>query len=388
MIKTEVFASSTTRRYTMSRAITNNNYVWVSIGGTPLISGVDYYIEDDNKTVIIRSTYVINSPTAAVVIMSMADALQDTVIGYRVFKDMLNRTTFKRLSEVNSTRLIEPLYSTSTTIVVNSSAELSKPNTKKNIPGVVIIAGERIEYMAVVDNVLTRLRRATLGTGPKAVYPIGTVVIDQGQQQALPFREVMNVVTTASTSTLETSYVIENMTVTKGGAINFSAATSSIHQIKVYYGGIPLRKTGMYVHDSSVVYDGVSSNILGTVPTTDALPVTVKGNAYIVTATNQVWVYTDSNKLDAVNGYTYQGLNYLPPEFTITTSTANTSTVLTLNLPADRLNKGIILTLVQQTTTDWYANNNTSLINDTGAVATFLRDRQTSLPDKYHYGQL
>jgi len=389
MIRTEVFASNASRRFTMSRAIINDNYVWVTIGGTPLINGVDFYIEDDNKTIIIRGTYVIDLPDAPVTIMSMIDALEDAVIGYRVFKDLLNRTTFRRLSEIDSTRLIEPLYSTSTTIVVNSGAGLPKPNTKKGIPGVVVIAGERIEYMAVTDNVLSRLRRATLGTGPKSVYPIGTVVTDQGQRQALPFREVTNVVTTASTSTLETSYVIENMSVTTGGKITFAESTGSTHQVKVYHGGILLRKAGMYVHDSSVVYDGVSSNILGTVPTIAELPITtLTGNAYIVSATNQVWVYTNSNKLDAVNGYTYQGLNYLPPEFTITTSTANTNTVLTLNLPASRLNKGTIITLVQQTTADWYADNNTSLINDTGAVATFLRDKQTSLPDKYHYGQL
>jgi hypothetical protein len=33
--------------------------------------------------------------------------------------------------------------------------------------------------------------------------------------------------------------------------------------------------------------------------------------------TNKVWVYTDSNELNAVKGYVYNGLHYAPPEFTI-----------------------------------------------------------------------
>ena len=122
-------------------------------------------------------------------------------------------------------------------------------------------------------------------------------------------------------------------------------------------------------------------SILDELPTT-----TLNGNAYIVTATNQVWVYTSSLELDAVKGYVYRGLNYLPPEFNIDYE-GELGNVLTLNLPAGRLNTGTIITLVQQTTTDWYDSSDASLITDTGAVATFLRDRQAAFPDKYHYGQ-
>ena len=388
MIRTEVFTSGTLRRYTMNRAILDDNYVWVTIEGVPLTNGLDYYIGSDNKTVLVDDNYPIKS-TDTVVIMSMTDIADNTVIGYRVFKDLLNRTTFKRLSDINSTQLAEPLYTTSTIIVVEESSDLPVPNPAKNAPGVILIAGERIEYMAVNGNTLSRIKRATLGTGPKDVYPVGTEVLDQGVRQILPYKETVNVSTTVVPSTLDTSYVIEDMIITIGNGISFNTTSDYQNWVKVYHGGIPLRKDAIYVHDTAVLYDEVSANIVGTVSTSTELPnTTVVGYAYIVTATNQVWVYTNSMSIDAVKGYSYRGLNYLPPEFTIAPSTTSTGTILTLNLPAGRLNTGTKITLVQQTARDWYASTATSLLNDTGAVATFLRDRQASLPDKYHYGQV
>jgi hypothetical protein len=41
----------------------------------------------------------------------------------------------------------------------------------------------------------------------------------------------------------------------------------------------------------------------------------------VVTATNQVWVYTGSYEADAVNGYVYKGMDYVPPEFNIDVNT-------------------------------------------------------------------
>jgi len=386
MIRTEVFTSGTLRRYTMNRAVLNDNYVWVTINGTPLTNGLDYYIDTDNKTVVVDDNYPIQS-TDTIVVMSMTDVSDNTVIAYRQFKDILNRTTFKRISETNSTNLAEPLYTTSTTIVVDEASDLSVPNPAKNAPGVILIAGERIEYMAMSGNTLSRLKRATLGTGARDGYPVGTEVLDQGVRQIMPYTETVNVSTAVVPSPLDIAYVIENMTNTKGNGIVFNTSTASVHQVRVYQGGIPLRKDGMYVHDMSVLYDNVTATIVGTISTSTALPnTTVIGNAYLVTSTNQVWVYTNSLDLSAVNGFVYQGLNYLPPEFTITSS--GTNNVLTLNVPAGRLNTGTAITLVQQTAKDWYASTATSLLNDTGAVATFLRDRQAALPDKYHYGQV
>jgi uncharacterized protein GlcG (DUF336 family) len=401
-MRTEVFIAGTSKRFKMNRQIFNDNYVWVSVDGNPLVNGYEYYIDRDRKTVVLDVSYPIDVK-AKVVVTSMIDVADTTVIGYRIFRDILNRTTYKRLSEVNSTRLTVPLGIADTEIHVVDASVLSNPHPVNNIPGVVLIAGERIEFMTRAGNILSRIKRATLGTGARDVYPVDTQVIDQGLEQNMPYRETTNVNTTV-TNSMVSSYIINDMTIKTGSSVtatmyttsttyvdslgkNVTTSTNYEDLVTVYYGGIPLRKDGTYVQDTSVRYDDVESTILGTVSTATLLPATkIANTAYIVTTTNQVWVYTASDEVSAVNGYVYCGLNYLPPQYTITTST--TPNVYVLNLAIDNIPKGIIITLAQHTAQDWYNNPTVSLLNDNGTVATFLRDSQAALPDKYHYGQL
>jgi hypothetical protein len=81
------------------------------------------------------------------------------------------------------------------------------------------------------------------------------------------------------------------------------------------------RKAGIFYHDTTVAYDSPEFTLVGTTSTYSRLPFTstnVIGSAYIVEDTNKVWVYTNSVNTDAVNGYVYRGMNYAPPEFTVT----------------------------------------------------------------------
>jgi hypothetical protein len=409
LIRTEVFSDNSSRRYTMNRAIYNDDYVWVTVSGNPLVNGLDYYIDIDHKTVVVDDDYPITLEDV-VTVMSMTDLSDNTVIGYRMFHDILNRSTFKRISEKNSTNLAQALYTTSTTIVVQDASVLPTPTPSKNIPGVILIAGERIEYMQLdkTTNILSRIKRATLGTGAASFYPVGTKVIDQGVKQTLPHAETISVNSTATFADLRSSYVINDMIIKTGNSVTATMYTTSTAYVdrvtgnivttstnykdlvKVYYGGTPLRKTGSYVQDTTKMYDVVESNILGSISTSTLLPsVTVLGTAYIITATNEVWVYTASNEIDAVNGFIYKGLNYLPPEYDIVKDTDNVYVLnLTTGKNAVTLTTGTTITLVQYTARDWYASTTTSLLNDTGAVAVFLNERQAALPDKYHYGQL
>ena len=392
MIRNEVYLSSLSRRYTMNRRILNDDYVWVSIGGNPLINGLDYRIDLDRKTVIIDDSYPYNAEDK-VLIMSMTDVADTTVIGYRVFKDLLGRTTFKRLSAANSTRLSAPLYTTSTIINVVDASRLPTPNLINHRPGIILIAGERIEYMSinVSTNTISNIKRATLGTGAHSEYPTGTEVIDQSAKQNIPYKETTILMTTATDKLLSSSYEITGDITT-----SFANTTTNFQDlVTVYYGGIPLRKDGIYVQRTSVMYDNIVCNISTiTVSTSTMLPITkVLNTAYIVTATNQVWIYLDSNEVGAVNGYVYRGLDYYPPQYTITTST--TSNVYLLNLAIDKLTEYTEIKLKQTIAKpvvsgipSFYTNTKTSLLNDSGAVATFLRDSKATLPDKYHYGQL
>jgi hypothetical protein len=110
--------------------------------------------------------------------------------GFKNFKDMLNRTHYKRLSDAESTVLAKDLLITNTTIEVVNGSALSIPNREFNLPGVIEINGERIEYFVKNGNILSQLRRGTLGTGSLSKYSAGTLVTDVGLTQSVPYSDV------------------------------------------------------------------------------------------------------------------------------------------------------------------------------------------------------
>jgi hypothetical protein len=77
---------------------------------------------------------------------------------------------------------------------------------------VIFIDGERIEFFVVQGNVLSQLRRSTLGTGPRDIHYAGTQVVDQGSDQTIPFKEEVQRFTTSTTATSTFSVVMSNMT--------------------------------------------------------------------------------------------------------------------------------------------------------------------------------
>ena len=386
LMRTERFNGDTSNRFVISRPIVNTNYVWVSLNGIPLVPNYDYTVLEDSVTIQVSDNFVITSADN-VVIISIADQnFSSNLVGYRIFNDMLNRTTFKRLSKHNTTYLTTPLHFTDTEINLADASIITPPIPSKKIPGVVIIDGERIEFFKMKGNKLTQLRRSTLGTSPAFYSDVYTKVIDQGNAQTMPFAESILKQTQYTTST-NTVYSINTVTtstgIITGDGISLSTTISGSDQIAVYYGGRMLNKVGTYKHDTMISYDSQPANILGTVSIIDNLPLTTSLNdSYRVTLTNQVWVYTNSIETDAVNGYVYRGLNYIPPEFTVNTSLNQ----ITLNIE-EGLGDNIKLVIIKKqfaNTALW--NNGISLLDSTTIPAQFLQAHPAELPDNYYYG--
>jgi hypothetical protein len=415
LVRTERFDGNSNRRFKISRPIYDVNYVWVQLNGVPLISGLDYEILDDQITIQISDAYYI-APTDFVVITSMVtQQLATTIVGYRIFNDMFNRTHFKRLAKKNTTYLTQPLNFYDTEIHVADSDALAPPLLAMNIPGVVIIDGERIEFFKMDKNILRQLRRSTLGTAPSFYSDIGTKVIDQSPDQTIPFADTVKNqyhFTTATTnatvldaSTGSYTFVINTAsfftTVTNttstlessGITLSTSTLINAVDQVQVLYGGRLLRKSGIFVQDTTVSYDSpdTKGNEIGSTSTVQGLPITGDmGTAYTVTATNQVWVYTDSTEPDAFRGYVYRGLAYKPAEFSINTSTQ----AMTLNIEGG-IDYKVKLQIVKKefaTNAIWNDINpadpvrTLSIMDSLSAPARFLQDRPAELPDNYYYG--
>jgi hypothetical protein len=379
LIREETYLSRPSGKYPLTRKLLNSRYIWVTIGNSPLINTVDFYLDDTGTMVVLREDYPY-IPNQLVSIMSMSDnTIEKNSVGYRVFTDLLGRNQFKRISKGNTTYLAETLYSTSTKIVVQDGSVLAEPNLAKKIPGAVLIDGEWIEYLTINGNELSDLRRGSLGTGPKDAYLVGTAVIDQSYKQNAPYQETF--VKQKLTATNAISYVINGTLLTTATAAD---------QLLVYYGGKLLRKAGIYKQNTDISYDSGDINLLGTTSTTSTLVLTKFVNdAYLVTSTNQVWVYTNSKLTNAVNGYIYSGLDYYPEEFTISGIVSNGSistATLTLNLP--NIKTGTEIMLVQRLAiNNMYRNTGTSVLNDNSLFSTFLQDNPSTFPDKYYYGQ-
>jgi hypothetical protein len=415
MVTVEKFAGRPSRRFTLTKSVLNDNYVWVDVNGIPLVNKIDYKILEDSRTIEIGDRYNILSTDLVTITVITSDKLASTVLGYRVFNDVFERTSFKRLSKGNSTVLSAPLTADDIEIHVVDAAVLTPPTLDKKIPGVVVINGERIEFFSVVDNTLTQLRRSTLGTGLAPYLEVGTPVIDQGSYQTIPYAEnqYKQIIYTTNTN----SYVISTVTTTVVNPLNSNSDSVSdgiklqsdfdtlvsgsgqevitrySDQVQVYYGGRLLRKDGYYLHDISLAYDSQEADIVGSVAAVQDLPSTnILGESYLVTATNEVWVYENSKSENSVLGYLYNGMKYVEPEFSISVTT--NQQLLELNIE-NGVQENIKLVIVKREfnrTNLWNdqvsPTQTESIMDSTTSVAKFLQARPAELPNRENQGLL
>jgi hypothetical protein len=410
-METQRFIGNPNRTFKMDRPILDVNYVWVSIYNADttlsLVANVDFIVLDDQITVLISDKFPCTLNDNVVITSFSSGPLASTVLGYRIFNDILGNTQFTRLSKNNTTYLIEPLYFTDTSFRVADASVLSQPLVEENVPGVVIIAGERIEFFQIdyTTNTISQLRRATLGTGPHYYLEHGTKVIDQGYNQQIPFKEnilIQNTFTNTltniyaiSTESLKRTYVNDTSTFIQCDGIVLSTATDAIHQISVYYGGDLLRKTGAFYQETTATYDGVSlddiSDLIFPATVADLPNPGTVGQAYRVLDTNQVWVYTGYGFESSVApGYRYSGIKYKPADFNVNTQTHS----LVLNTASITLMDGVKLSIVKRqysSADSWNTviNGTTqtlSILDSDTVVARFLQAEPAELPDSYYYG--
>jgi hypothetical protein len=331
-LRKEKFYGNRAQRYTIQRPIFDTSYLWVEYNGKTLISDIDYTIDSTGLVVTVDQKYY-QADTDVVVILSMSENSYRGALGYRMFTDILGRTSVKRLSESNSTELATPLLLDDLLINVVDATKLTQPDPGNNRPGIVYVAGERIEFLTVVGNVLGSLRRATLGTGAKEALPAGTAVIDQGTKQTFSVPTETAVYRTTTTNT--TSYVFETLTL--------NAEANAWDQVEVFYGGRKLLK-----------------------PTTST-------NTIISYNTNVVAF--DSNE---TNSYGTQTNVVVLPEFTVTNT--STGSIITLNIDVEPNRE---ISVLKRTGQSMFKMNWQEF---TDPVSNFLQESPASLPTDSYYG--
>ena len=247
----------------------NATYTYVWLNGEQMAQGVDFTLNGAKITIIGKT--ITASDRLDVMYFALDQAVGAT--GFRIFKDMLNRNFYKRISKNATTTLTEVATEGTQTLTVADGSVLSVPDASTNTPGIVFVDKERIEYFTKSGNTLGQLRRGTLGTGIKE-HGSGAEVVDASSTQTVPYADT----------------VYTNTFTGDGSTTTFalSQAPSSASELDIFIGGQRLLLTSE--DGSTINYSVDGSTTAVTLTTVPASGTQVK----ILHKKGQVW-YTGAD---------------------------------------------------------------------------------------------
>jgi len=172
--------------YPLQRSAIGISYIWVYKNGQRLTPDVDFYIDYPKNTVYLKDE---NTDQDEIEIISFASQVYKEPFAYEIFKDALNSNHFTRYA-IGNISLSKDLYYYDTEIELNDASLLPEPRLK--LPGVILINGERIEYLSKQGNILKNLRRGLYGTAIPTVHAIDSVVVNVSYTEIVPYRETQD----------------------------------------------------------------------------------------------------------------------------------------------------------------------------------------------------
>jgi hypothetical protein len=243
-------------QYRLPRDPLDINYVWVYKNGIRLTKDADYRLSQSSIVYLTEDSLA----TDSIKIVQFSNIVYSSNRAFEIFKDMLNNYHYKRYSRDGEIKLVKDLNYFDTTMEVSNASKLSTPIVSRRIPGVVIINNERIEYFEKNGNILSQLRRGSLGTGIAELHPVDSFVVDVGATETLPYTE-----------TQEKSNFISDGSTVLVGPLEYTPTQSARNnwyresiptsygpcdEIEVFVGGKRLRKNPIDVYQEE---NGASS---------------------------------------------------------------------------------------------------------------------------------
>ena len=191
-LRREVLEGQPSGEFYLRFAALNASYMYVWLNGEQIVQGQDFtvtphFTTNDTKITVVGKT-ITASDRLDVLYFALDSAVGAT--GFRIFKDMLNRTFYKRISKNTTTKLAKDLIDNPATIEVKDGSVLGTPDISSNTPGVIFVDKERIEYFTKSGTTLGQLRRGTLGTGIKA-HSSGAEVVDASGTETIPYADTV-----------------------------------------------------------------------------------------------------------------------------------------------------------------------------------------------------
>jgi hypothetical protein len=177
---TDRFVGNVSGVYVLSQLPMGYGSVQVFVDGVQQSQSWDYYlVQQGNQTQIVFGNASMPALNTVVEASYPTAAPAQPPVAFRQFVNIYEQTQYLRLSDQASTRLVEPLWSYSTSVLVADVSMLAPATTDQ--PGAVWIGAERVEYTGVEPAAqpllpragrLVNLRRGTVGTpgGGMATY--------------------------------------------------------------------------------------------------------------------------------------------------------------------------------------------------------------------------
>lgn len=361
-------------------------YVWVYLNGERLTVNFDYAvsiptsrlrlsvptIEDDIVKIIVFGT-VAYKPTSA----------------FEIHKDMVNAYSFSNYS-ITDVELASELFYYEDEMKVTDASSLPEPQQNKNIPGVVMIDGERIEYMIKDGNYLKQLRRGVAGTATKEEYAVGTPVIDLGRNSALPYNDKEDRVTFNSTGFIN-KFVGDGINT----AFTLRFAYVDIDSLHVYVDDVIMEaytvNGDILIFDNAPTVDAnieVRSLLIGPLP-------------YVPIKSSRPWVREETSTIpesygpcDVVEVFVAGQRLRKEPMWQYSEELGSTSPSSDVYIDAEFSTNGtgeyirvtddiisdVIVEIVRRTGETWY-NQDTTLLDNTTLVAQAIAEKTTLIPE-------
>ena len=346
----------------LSRPVIDDGYVWVTKNNVLLSPTVDYKVNDNRDSITLA---VFPQLADKFMLITFSSNIITAGVAYMQFKDMLNRVHYKRLSVNKKTTLVQDLNFNDLQIVVADASNFDKPNLSQNKPGVIEVRGERIEYFSLVGNVLSNIRRGTLGTGIPNKHISSSIVQDIGPSETIPYVD----------TSLTEQVVSDGTTI-----VPLSYAPANVNEIEVFVGGYDisawLPNTNYFVGTifsyASYTYKVTANHTSGSAWGSKVN--TIQQDGTIISkniSANSVYVFFVGNIRLRKRAYTVHNSNIAPnsPEGDITLSADFTvdgvTKRITLLTPLDI---GTRVTVIKRTGINW----DISLNNDS-KIANFLK---------------
>ena len=176
--------------FDLPRTVSNTSGIFVILSRKLLAPNVDFILLDNMKQIKVSLPDDLRGDDY-IEIITTNDQTVHPSFGFKIFKDMMNRTSYKVLDNNKITELAQDLKIHDTSIVVKDGTKLSDVNNSKKsgnrMFGTIEINGEIIEYFVKKNNTISQLRRGMFGTAINQLVPSGTKVFNNGKQTNIPY---------------------------------------------------------------------------------------------------------------------------------------------------------------------------------------------------------